>query len=93
MRRWSVVVHRELVNHVRGADRSFGGRLPEWLARSFHNDALEHIPESLWPALGPILEQISSLTECLRQYDRKFQPISKDSYLYCTSWAATTLTE
>lgn len=25
----------------------------------FHNDALEHIPESLWPALGPILEQIA----------------------------------
>jgi len=45
----------QLVNHVRGAVKSFGGRLPKCPAVSFHNKAPEHIPEALWPALGPIL--------------------------------------
>ena len=32
------------------------------------------------PALGPILEQIGSLTQRIRDYDRKLQEISKESY-------------
>jgi transposase len=47
----------QLVNHVRGAVKSFGHRLPKCSARSFHKRAAEHIPEALRPALGPILEQ------------------------------------
>ena len=47
----------QLVNHVRGAVKSFGHRLPKCPARSFHKRASEHIPEALWVALGPILEQ------------------------------------
>jgi transposase len=70
----------QLVNHVRGAVKSFGGRLPKCPARSFHNKAAEHIPEALRPALGPILEQICSLTQHIRQYDRKLQEISKERY-------------
>ena len=56
----------QLVNHVRGTVKSFGARLPKCPARSFHNRAPEHIPEALLPALGPILEQIDSLTERIR---------------------------
>jgi transposase len=52
----------QLVNHVRGAVKSFGARLPKCSARSFHKRASEHIPEALRVALGPILEQIGSLT-------------------------------
>jgi transposase len=70
----------QLVNHVRGAVKSFGARLPKCPARSFHNRVSEHIPEALRPALGPILEQIGSLTEHIREYDRKLQMISKESY-------------
>jgi transposase len=70
----------QLVNHVRGAVKSFGHRLPKCPARSFHKRAAEHIPEVLMPALGPILEQIGSLTERIRQYDRKLQEISKERY-------------
>src|ERR671911_623420 len=47
----------QLVNHVRGAVKSFGARLPKCPARSFHKRAEEHIPEALLPALGPVLEQ------------------------------------
>jgi hypothetical protein len=56
----------QLVNHVRGAVKSFGARLPKCPAVSFHKRAAEHIPEALWPALGPILEQIGSLTQRIR---------------------------
>jgi transposase len=70
----------QLVNHVRGAVKSFGARLPKCPARSFYKRAQEHIPEALMPALEPILEQIGSLTERIRQYDRKLQEISEESY-------------
>jgi transposase len=70
----------QLVNHVRGAVKSFGARLPKCPARSFHNKAPEHIPEALRPALGPILEQIGSLTERIRDYDRKLDEISEERY-------------
>jgi transposase len=70
----------QLVNHVRGAVKSFGARLPKCPARSFHKNAPEHIPEVLRPALGPILEQIASLTERIRDYDRRLEAISEERY-------------
>jgi transposase len=70
----------QLVNHVRGAVKSFGGRLPKCPARSFHKKAAAHIPEALWPALGPILETIGSLTERIRDYERHLETISKEHY-------------
>jgi transposase len=70
----------QLVNHVRGAVKSFGGRLPKGPAVSFHKNAAEHIPEALWPALGPILETIASLTERIRDYERQLERISKERY-------------
>jgi transposase len=70
----------QLVNHVRGAVKSFGARLPKCPARSFHNKAPEHIPEALLPALGPILEQIGSLTQRIRDYERQLETISRENY-------------
>jgi transposase len=70
----------QLVNHVRGAVKSFGHRLPKCPARSFHKRAAEHIPEALWPALGPLLEQIGSLTQHIRDYERQLEMISEEHY-------------
>jgi transposase len=70
----------QLVNHVRGAVKSFGHRLPKCPARTFHKRASEHIPEALLPALEPVLEQIGSLTERIRGYDRKLETISEEHY-------------
>jgi len=70
----------QLVNHVRGAVKSFGGRLPKCPAASFHNKAPEHIPEALLPALGPLLETIGSLTRRIREYDRRLEAISEEHY-------------
>jgi transposase len=70
----------QLVNHVRGAVKSFGARLPKCPARSFHKRVPEHIPEALSAALGPILEQIASLTEHIRDYERQLETISREHY-------------
>jgi transposase len=75
-----VASRTQLVNHVRGAVKSFGARLPKCPARSFHKRAAEHIPEALWPALEPILEQIGSLTERIRGYDRQLETVSEEHY-------------
>jgi len=65
----------QLVNHVRGALKSFGGKLPKCPAVSFHKRTPGHIPEALLPALGPVLEQIGSLTEHIRDYERQLETI------------------
>jgi transposase len=78
-RRALVGCRTQLVNHVRGAVKSFGARLPKCPARSFHKRASEHIPEAL-SALGPILEQIGSLTERIRDYERQLERIPKERY-------------
>jgi transposase len=75
-----VSTRTQLVNHVRGAVKSFGARLPKCPARSFHKKVPEQIPEVLWPALGPILETIGSLTKRIRDYDRQLETISKEHY-------------
>jgi transposase len=54
--------------------------LPKCPARSFHNKAPEHIPEALRPAFGSVLEQIASLTERIRDYDRQLETIAKERY-------------
>ena len=54
--------------------------MPKCPARSFHKRASEHIPEALLPALRPVLETIGSLTERIRDYQRKLEAISKEHY-------------
>jgi transposase len=54
--------------------------LPKCPASTFHNKAASHIPEALRPALEPVLEQIGSLTERIRDYDRQLETLSKERY-------------
>src|SRR5215208_6575469 len=49
----------QLINHLRGAVKSFGARLPKCSARSFHKKKkkkkmAEHLPKELLPALEPL---------------------------------------
>jgi transposase len=70
----------QLVNHIRGAVKSFGARLPKCPAVSFHKKAAAHIPEILWPALEPLLETIGSLTQRIREYDQQLETICQEHY-------------
>jgi transposase len=70
----------KLVNHVRGAVKSFGARLPKCTTEGFHNRVAEHLPQELVPALEPVLETIASLSERIRYYDRKLEGVAEEIY-------------
>jgi transposase len=70
----------QLINHVRGAVKSFGARLPKCSARSFHKKVAEDLPKELMPALGPLLETIGELTARIREYERKLEEIAREFY-------------
>src|SRR5215208_2680522 len=70
----------KLVNDVRAAVKSFGGRLPKCTAENFHNMVGEHLPWELASALEPILGTIASLTECIREYDRRLENVAEEVY-------------
>jgi transposase len=71
----------QLINHVRGAVKSFGHRLPKCSARSFHKKILELLPKELVSALRPLLETIGELTErIIREYERKLEEIATEHY-------------
>jgi transposase len=70
----------KLVNHVRGAAKSFGGRLPKCTAEAFHKKVAEHLPGELTSALEPIPETIALLTERIEDYDGKLKDVAEELY-------------
>ena len=70
----------KLVNHVRGTVKAFGARLPKCTAQSFHHKVAEHLPRQLAPALAAVLEVIASLSERIREYDRRLEEVADESY-------------
>jgi len=70
----------KLVNHIRGTVKAFGARLPKCTAQSFHHKVAEHLPRELAPALGPVLETIASLSERIREYDRRLEEVADELY-------------
>lgn len=70
----------QLVNHVRGAVKSFGERLPKCSASSFHKRAAGLLPEALVPALEPVLKTIADLTARIRLYDRELEALAEELY-------------
>jgi transposase len=69
-----------LINHVRGAVKSAGVRLPRSSAASFHHKAAEALPEGLQPALKPLLDQLEQITRQIRDYDRQIGTLSAERY-------------
>lgn len=75
-----VRVRTLLVNHVRGAVKAVGGRVPACSAPSFAGRAAEVIPPTLVPALTPLLAQIEALTKGIRQYDAAIAALAATRY-------------
>jgi transposase len=69
-----------LINHVRGAVKTAGARVPRCSAEAFHHRAAEAVPERLRPALQPMLEQIEQLTRQVRAYDRQIETLAAERY-------------
>ena len=59
-----------LINHVRGVVKSLGERLPACGADCFHKRADMHMPDKLRATLKPLVEQIASLTQHIKTYDK-----------------------
>jgi transposase len=69
-----------LVNRVRGAVKSLGGRIPRCSTGSFPDRALEHLPDPLRPTLEPTLETIRHLTKQVRFFDREIKALCEEQY-------------
>ncbi len=70
----------QLINHVRGTVKSFGARLPKCSAESFHKKVADALPCELVEALEDVVATIASLTEKIRDYDRRIEQVSKERY-------------
>jgi transposase len=70
----------QMINHVRGTVKSFGYRLPKCSAPSFHKKVPGLLPSELVEALGPIVETIGSLTEKIKDYDRRIEGLATEHY-------------
>lgn len=70
----------QLVNHVRGSVKAFGGRIPKCSTRSFGQRFAEQIPEPLRPALLAPMEMIASLSVQIGQYDWKVENMAEKRY-------------
>jgi transposase len=75
-----VEARTKLVNHVRGAVKSYGSRLKSCSTGSFAKRASSQIPEDLRPALTPVLEAIGDLTRKIRAYNRQIEQMATERY-------------
>src|SRR4051812_27508923 len=76
-----VQARTQLVNHVRGSVKAFSGaRLPKCSTPTFHKKAAPQIPQELEEVLRPVLETISSLTERIKDYERKLEALAQEHY-------------
>ena len=75
-----VQARTKLVNHVRGMVKSFGFRLPSCSTRCFARKARPALPESLRPALEPILDSIQEISEHIKSYDREIERLCQQEY-------------
>ena len=69
-----------LINHVRGACKAVGARLPACSTPTFAKRVASQIPRELVPALTPLLTTIAELTQQLRAYDREVLAIAAARY-------------
>jgi transposase len=69
-----------LINHVRGAVKSLGQRLPTCSAEAFATQASAHVPVALTDALTPLLTMITALTGQIRQCDRQLEQLARTHY-------------
>jgi transposase len=76
-----VRVRTALVNHVRGAVKAVGARIPPGISTvAFAKKAKEHLPDELRPALEGLLDQIARSTAQIRVLKRRIERQIQDEY-------------
>jgi len=69
-----------LINSMRGMVKSVGARLPKCSADTFHKQVIASIPDPIKKALLPMVAQIATLTEKIREYDRQVNQVAAKKY-------------
>jgi transposase len=69
-----------LINHVRGAGKAWGARLPASSAPAFTTTAAAGVPRELRSALDPLLEVIARLTQEIRGMERQLERLAVERY-------------
>ena len=69
-----------LVNHVRGAVKAVGGRLPRCSTASFASKVAAQLPEAVRETLTPLLDTIAALGQQLRRYDARVEALAATRY-------------
>jgi hypothetical protein len=75
-----VSARSSLINHVRGAVKSSGSRLPACDAHMFHKKVPDALPPELLPALRPLLETIGDLTRRIDETDKTIVTLIREHY-------------
>jgi len=70
----------QLITHVRCLVKAFGVRLPSCASTCFHKRVLEHLPESLKPAVKPILESLKVISRQIYEIDKALKKLAKERY-------------
>jgi len=70
----------QLVNHVRGAVKALGGRLPACATPAFPRRVEAQVPQPLRAAVAPLLEAIRQLSAQIRAMDRQLETLAVQQY-------------
>jgi transposase len=69
-----------LINTARGLTKSYGERLRGCSPRKMNRELAEGLSPELQSALQPLLNEIESLSERIREYDDRVKQIAQESY-------------
>lgn len=75
-----VRIRTQLINHVRGAVKSWGERLPSCATPTFARRVNGAIPDALRPTLDPLIRQIQILTDEIRAFDEQIERLCEERY-------------
>jgi transposase len=70
----------QLINHVRGAVKAVGGRLPASSAPAFVLKVRAHLPPELTAALAPLLTLLATITTQIRALERAIDQVARTRY-------------
>jgi len=69
-----------LVNAVRGLVKSYGQRLPKCGTQQVNRELAAELNAELREVLEPLLKEIESLNERVKEYDERMEKIAKEVY-------------
>jgi len=69
-----------LVNSARGLVKSYGERLPKCGTQQFGWDLALRLSVELRETLEPLLREVESLNEHIKEYDRRIEKMAKETY-------------